>query len=164
MILRLSAIVLLFVIVVAPSAYAQARAPTPAECAALMDARDQLAPGVSLSAFEPMGGGGAEHRQTRLRAIAAFVPSEALPLLGRAMARASNVEFDMRCAGDRQSGGVRRWRAIHMSLPAFSADGRWMSLSWLGVLPPVGSEGYECAFERVGERWVGRGCELTFIS
>lgn len=145
-------------------AYSAARAPTTAECTALMDARDQLAPGVSLSAMQPMGGGGEGHRQTRLRAISEVVPSETLPQLERAMARVASARFELRCAEDRESGGVSGGLGFRISLPAFSADGRWMTLAWFRTAGVVGSEGYECAFERIGERWVRRDCELTYIS
>ena len=174
MVMRLPYGALLFAIAmaIASPAHSEERAPTPAECSALTDARDQLAPGMNLRAIQPMLGGNDMHRGTRLRAVAEVIPSDILPQLEYAMARASGTEFEMHCPEDRERGGVSGWRRrggpaptrrLRMSLPAFSSDGRWMTLALLRG-EGYGSEGYECAFERSGGRWVRRHCGLTFIS
>ncbi|MBL8551799.1 MAG: hypothetical protein JNJ73_17565 [Hyphomonadaceae bacterium] len=158
-----AALVAAAALAIASPAQARPRVPTPAECAALIDARDRFAPGVSLRAIPQIGAGGPAFPQMRLRAIAAHLPSEILPELETAMARTDRRPVELNCADDRET-DARRGRAFRISLPVFSADGRWMTLAWFKVDPPVGSEGYQCAFERSAGRWVARGCELIFIS
>lgn len=146
-------------------AIAQPRAPTYAECGAMMDARDQIAAGIRIDAMEAIhrpGWSVTGPRRYSLRVVADVIPSDLLASLEADAVRAFSTEVRLACEND-PARGAPRYGRLQMSLPAFSSDGRWMVIHKLQIIP-MESEGYTCAFEWTGGRWQQRKCALIFIS